>query len=116
MQSMFTEPYAAPAYTPFQQGWQGQHGWWQGGFGQPHGQQFQEIAQIVSAIVPAVVMNLQQSRFHQPYPQQPFGFSYQNQPPLDVAQIVNTVTPIVASLLQSRGYQGHFGQFMPRAA
>jgi hypothetical protein len=34
----------------------------------------------------------------------------------DIGTIVNTVTPLVASLLQSRSYQGHFGQFLPRAA
>jgi hypothetical protein len=29
---------------------------------------------------------------------------------------VSTITPIVASLIQSRSYQGHFSQFLPRAA
>ena len=50
------------------------------------------------------------------YQQQPYLSGYQGLQPHDVAQIVNTVTPIVASLIQSRGYQGHFGQFLPRAA
>lgn len=36
--------------------------------------------------------------------------------PYEVAQIVSTITPLVASLVQSRSYQGHFGQFLPRAA
>ncbi len=36
--------------------------------------------------------------------------------PYEIAQIVSAVTPLVASLLQSRSYQGHFGQFLPRAA
>ena len=119
-QTFFTEPYGAGAYSPlgfgapgFQpgfQGWPGQHAWWQGGFGQRA--QFEEIAQLVGAIVPAVLANLQ-SRSYQ---QQPYLSGYQGLQPQDVAQIVNTVTPIVASLIQSRGYQGHFGQFLPRAA
>jgi hypothetical protein len=37
-------------------------------------------------------------------------------PPYEIAQIVSAVTPIVASLIQSRSYQGHLGQFMQRAA
>ena len=36
--------------------------------------------------------------------------------PYELAQIVSMITPLVASLLQSRSYQGHFGQFLPRAA
>jgi hypothetical protein len=114
-QTFFAEPYAP-------------HGWWQGGFGQPQQgfgqpQQVQEIAQIVSAVVPAVVACLQQNRVQQPQlgfgqQQSPFGggWGYQGLPPYEIAQIAQTVTPIVASLLQSRGYQGHFGQFLPRAA
>jgi len=35
--------------------------------------------------------------------------------PYEIAQIVTAVAPVVASCLQSRAYQGHFGQFMPRA-
>jgi hypothetical protein len=31
-------------------------------------------------------------------------------------QIASVVTPIVVALLQSRSYQGHFGQYQPRAA
>jgi hypothetical protein len=97
------------------QGSQSPYGWWQGGVGQRG--QFEEVAQLVGAIVPVVLAGLQ-SRFHQPY--QP-GFQFQSPmgaglQPYDIAQIVSTVTPIVTSLLQSRGYQGHFGQFMPRAA
>jgi hypothetical protein len=109
-QTFFSEPYGA--YPPMGfgapgfQGWQGQHGWWPGGFGQRA--PYEEVAQIVGAIVPAILASWQ-SRFYQPY----LGGSLQ---PQDVVQIVSTVTPIVTSLLQSRGYQGHFGQFMPRAA
>ena len=105
--------------TPGIQGWQGQpggFGGWFGAFGQRG--QFDEIAQIVSAVVPAVLMGLQTRQ-----QQQPFAPGFQFHPPLggglqpyDVAQIVNTVTPIVTSLIQGRGYQGQFGQFMPRAA
>jgi hypothetical protein len=62
----------------------------------------------------------------QPFLQQPFGqqaFGQQGlsmfpggAQPYDIAQIVSTITPIVASLIQSRSYQGHFSQFLPRAA
>ena len=50
-----------------------------------------------------------------PYGLWPGGFGQRGQLE-EIAQIVSTVTPIVASLLQARSYQGHFGQFMPRAA
>jgi hypothetical protein len=36
--------------------------------------------------------------------------------PHEIAQIVSAVTPLVVSFIQSRSYQGHFGQFLPRAA
>jgi hypothetical protein len=110
-QTFFSDPYAGGGY-----GWQGTHG----GFGQRA--PYEEISQIVGAIVPAVLANLQ-GRFQQPFqpwshPQPPFGYSSQSPqlPPYDLAQIVGMVTPIVTSLIQARWYQGHFGQFMPRAA
>ena len=96
-------------------GWSGAQGW-PGSFGQRG--LFDEIAQIVGAVIPAVLpvlqtraMQLQFPFFQQPY-LQPFQWS---QPfhPYEIAQIV---TPIVTSLVQSRAYQGHFGQSMPRAA
>ncbi len=92
-----------------QQSWMPQmqmqpHGWPQGY--QPPFQQFQPPLQ-----------QFQQpfQQFQQPFQQfqQPYGGSL---PPYEIAQIVSTVTPIVLSLLQQRSYQGHFGQFMPRAA
>jgi hypothetical protein len=46
-------------------------------------------------------------------PPSPLGGGLQ---PYELAQIVSTVTPIVAALIQSRSYQGHFGQYLPRAA
>jgi hypothetical protein len=125
------QPWAGGYGQGFGQGfqqWQSPYQW-QGGFGQQHGQ-LEQIAQLVGAILPPVLMNLQQQRFHQPYQQQPFlglqsplGFQQPfglqppfGLPPYELAQLVQTVTPIVASLIQSRSYQGHFGQFMPRAA
>lgn len=104
-------PLYAGAYSPMGfgapgfQGWQGPQAWWSGGFG-PRGQ-FEDVAQIVGAVVPAVLATLQGRAFP------PYMPGLQ---PYDVAQIVSTVTPIVTSLIQSRGYQGHFGQFLPRAA
>ena len=96
-------------------GWQGAPGWGPGGFGQrglP-----EEVAQIVGAVVPAVLASFQ-TRAYQPYlpgfQPQPFqGVSLQ---PHEIAQIVSAVAPLVTSLIQTRSYQGHFGQFMPRAA
>jgi hypothetical protein len=43
--------------------------------------------------------------------QPPWGFGI---PPHEIAQIVSAVTPVVASLVQSRAYQT--GYTMPRAA
>jgi hypothetical protein len=82
--------------VPGGQGWPGAQGqgWWQGGFG----------------------------GFQSPYAQGPQSFhGYPGQQganlqPYEIAQIVSAVTPLVVSLLQSRNYQGHFGQFLPRAA
>jgi Caspase domain len=128
---------------PGSQHWQGSQGWGaQGaGFG-PRGM-LDDIGSIVAAVVPAVLASFQIRPYQpflpglQPQPQSLQGFppmqqpfqGYQPQPfqgfqsgqgggphPYDVAQLVSTVTPIVASLVQSRSYQGHFGQFMPRAA
>jgi len=114
-------------------GWSGQQGMWGGGFGQQQRGLHEEISQIVSAVVPAVLASLQ-NRSYQPYlpgfQPPPFqggfggfqgghGFSggmAGSLPPWELAQIVSAVTPIVASLVQSRSYQGHLGQFMPRAA
>jgi Caspase domain len=74
------------------QGWPGAQGWWQGGgFQSPYAQGSQG--------------------FHG-YPAQQGA----NLQPYEIAQIVSAVTPLVVSLLQSRNYQGHFGQFLPRAA
>ena len=108
------QPYGG--FQPWQSPYQ-----WQGGFGQQHGQ-FEQIAQLVSAVLPPVLMSLQH-RFQQPYQfQPPYQQGFQSPfgggglPPYELAHIVQTVTPIVASLIQSRSYQGHFGQFMPRAA
>jgi hypothetical protein len=70
------------------QGWPGAQGGWPGGFG----------------------------GFGSPHGQPFPGQSGANLQPYEIAQIVNAVTPLVVSLLQSRGYQGHFGQFLPRAA
>ena len=98
-------------------------GGWQGGYQQPFGQQ-QPVGQQ------------QPFRQQQPfYQQQPFGQQQHFVPgfqglqafqppsplggglqPYELAQIVSTVTPIVAALIQSRSYQGHFGQYLPRAA
>ena len=114
---------------PGLQGWQGQQGGFggfQGGFGGQQGWhgafgqrgQFDEIAQLVSAVVPAVLTSLQGRGYQQPFAP---GFQFQSPmggglPPQELAQIVSTVTPIVTSLIQARSYQGQFGQFMPRAA
>ena len=132
-----------PQGWPGAQGWQAAQGWpGSGGFGQ-HGM-LDEVGPIVAAVVPAILAGLQ-SRPYQPFlpgfqPQQNFqGFQPQQQPvqgfhpqqqhfqgfqqgqgaglnPYEIAQLVSTVTPIVASLVQSRSYQGHFSQFLPRAA
>jgi caspase domain-containing protein len=63
----------------------------------------------------------QQPVLQQPFGQQAFGQQGLSMfpggaQPYDIAQIVSTITPIVASLIQSRSYQGHFSQFLPRAA
>ena len=130
----------AGGFSPFGSGtpgWMGSQGSWGGGFGQRG--LHDEIGQIVGAVVPAVLASLQ-SRAYQPYlpgfqPQsfqggygsfqggQGFQGGYGGQAPwgptlqpYEIAQIVSAVAPIVASLIQSRSYQGHLGQFMPRAA
>jgi hypothetical protein len=110
-----------------QQGWLGGQQWWgQGAFGQRG--LHEEVALIVGAVLPAVLpalqsraQQMQQPFFQQQLPyfqQQPYFQPFQSQAgwgvhPGEIAQIV---TPIVTSLLQSRSYQGHFGQTMPRAA
>jgi Caspase domain len=116
--------------APGWSGWPGSQGWggfgqsgWSGGFGQRGG--LEEIAPIVAAVVPAILAGLQNRPYQQylpglqPSPQfqtfQP-GLSGGGYHPYEVAQLVNTVMPIVASLVQSRSYQGHFGQYLPRAA
>jgi hypothetical protein len=97
----YQQPYGG-GFSPFGQGAQGGQGWpgaqgqgwWQGGFGgfqSPYAQGAQS--------------------FHG-YP----GQQGANLQPHEIAQIVSAVTPLVVSLLQSRNYQGHFGQFLPRAA
>jgi len=143
LQGRAHQPYAgAGAFSPLGQGlpgtpgWQGAQGWGSGGFGQRSF--LEEIGQVVGAVVPTVLATLQ-SRAYQPYLpgfQPPYfqgfhgqgfhgqGFHGQGFPgqaganlqPHEIAQIVSAVTPVVASLIQSRSYQGHFGQFMPRAA
>lgn len=101
---------------------------WSGGYGARG--LHEEVGQIVSAVIPAVLPMLQGrfqpwSQFHGPLPYgQPFlpqfamggGFTPAGLGPQDLAQIVGTVTPIVTSLLQGRGYPGYFGQSAPRAA
>ena len=85
------QPYGG-GFSPFGQGvqggqgWPGAQGWWQG------------------------------AGFQSPYAQGVHGQSGANLQPYEIAQIVSAVTPLVVSLLQSRNYQGHFGQFLPRAA
>ena len=128
LQSRVHQPYAGATFSPLglgplgSQGWPGTQGWWQGGLGQRG--LLDEIGQVVGAVIPAVLPVLQSRQFSfQPF--QPYfqPFQWYSQPfhspmgpglqPYEIAQIV---TPIVASLVQSRAYQGHFGQTMPRAA
>lgn len=119
-------------YQPYAGGWSGAQGW-PATFNQRG--PLDEIGQIVGAVIPAVLpvlqhraMQLQFPFFQPPFQSsfQPFGQPYLqpfqwSQPfsmggglhPYEIAQIV---TPIVTSLMQSRAYQGHFGQSMPRAA
>jgi hypothetical protein len=138
LQGRAYQPHAgAGAFSPFgfgipgSSGWMGSQGWWGGGFGQRG--LHEEVGQIVGAVVPAILASFQ-SRAYQPYlpgfQPQPFqggyssfqgghGFQGPMGPtlqPYEIAQIVSTVAPIVTSLIQSRSYQGHLGQFMPRAA
>jgi caspase domain-containing protein len=134
------QPYGGFAPMGFgAQGWPAAPGWpswpgaqgWPGGFGQRA--ILDEIAPIVAAAMPVVLANLQ-SRQYQPYlpgflPQAQYFQGFQRGlggpgfgglggylQPHEIAQIVSAVTPIVASLVQSRSYQGHFGQYLPRAA
>ena len=103
----------------------------------------EDIGTIVNTVTPIVASMLQGRAYQQPYgggfppfaqgvhgaqgwpgaPGQGQGWwqggSFQggaNLQPYEIAQIVSAVTPLVVQLLQSRGYQGHFGQFLPRAA
>ena len=102
----------------------------------------EDIGTIVNTVTPIVASMLQGRAYQQPYGGgfSPFaggmpgaqawpgaqgfwpgfqGFHGQggaNLQPYEIAQIVSAVTPLVVSLLQSRNYQGHFGQFLPRAA
>jgi len=135
-------PLGQGGFSP--QGWPGSQGWsgaqgWSGGLGQRGG--LEEIGPIVAAVIPAVLAGIQGRAAYQPYlpglqpQQQPQLFQQPQmfqqpqlfqQPfqqglgagvqPYEVAQLVSAVTPIVASLVQSRSYQGHFGQFLPRVA
>ncbi len=137
----FSPHAGAGGFSPFgfgAPGWSGQQGSGGGGFGQQRGLQ-EEVGQIVGLVVPAVLASLQNRSYQQPYLPgfQPQGFQPQSfqggfggfqgghgfsggmggsLPPHEIAQIVSIVAPIVASLVQSRTYQGHLGQFMPRAA
>lgn len=139
------QPYWGGGFSPMGFGGQGAQGgvggpsWWLGNVGQ---RGFEDIGQIIAAVVPAVLTSLQ-GRSHQPYLpglqpfqgfqgqqgfQWPHGFqapqglqgSYGQMgggvQPNEVGQIASVVTPIVLALLQSRSYQGHFGQYQPRAA
>lgn len=96
----------------------------------------EDIGAIVNTVTPIVASMLQGRTHQQPFGGgfSPFGQSQQtpwpgaqsgwhqpgpmgaNLQPYEIAQIVSAVTPLVVSLIQSRSYQGHFGQFMPRAA
>jgi hypothetical protein len=103
LQSRAYHPYGgAGAFSPQGQGmpgfsgWHGQQSWWPY---QPSFPQFQPFQGFPFQGL-------------QGY-QGPTGASLQ---PYEIAQIVSAVLPVVTSLIQSRGYQGHFGQFMPRAA
>lgn len=128
LQGRAHQPYGGAPFSPGAGGWGG----WQGGLGQRA--LLEEAAHIACAVIPAVLPALQaRSHFQQqpylpPFQQQPFLAPFpqafpQSQfqpfqqmgglPPYELAQIV---TPIVSSLLQSRSYQGHFGQWLPRAA
>jgi len=86
----YQQPYVG-GFSPFGQGVQGGQGW-------PGAQGWW------------------QGSFQSPYAQGFHGQSGANLQPYEIAQIVSAVTPLVVSLLQSRSYQGHFGQFLPRAA
>jgi hypothetical protein len=101
----------------------------------------EDIGTIVNTVTPIVASMLQGRAYQQPYGGgfSPFGQGMHgaqgwwqgsgfqgfhgypgqqgaNLQPYEIAQIVSAVTPLVVSLLQSRSYQGHFGQFLPRAA
>ena len=126
------QPYTGGgAFAPVGFGFQGSPGWAsQGWQGQGGYRGHDEINQIVAAVAPAVLWNLQNRAQQQPpyFQQQPFfpGAQFQGGQfpsplgaplaPYEIAQIVSAVAPVLASCIQSRAYQGHFGQFLPRAA